>query len=216
MVLDKSIYSDEEYWNGDYPWGYKMSGGYKQTETEPILFPGDELPSNPVQRVIWSKIDNPVSNPILNNAKILEVGAARASLSKLAKRYFPSITYDVIDISTIWAADHEPTVDNYINEDIVTVAQWTGQQSIKNNAYNVILSCKTLECLTDAELAIVIPKLNNWCEHLQFHLVVDPSLFNQAVIDANAYNGKTLAEWAQMGFKAGTILRDTSGNQVTV
>ncbi len=96
------------------------------------------------------------------------------------------------------------------------MAQWSGNQAIKKNAYDVVFSSKTLECLTDAELAIVIPKLNDWCQFQQVHIFSNPDNFNQATIDANAYNAKTLAEWALMGFEAGTILQDNSGNEVVV
>jgi hypothetical protein len=217
MVLDKSVYNDANYWNGGITgtrlaWGYTGINGYLESLQDNNLVEGESVAFNGELRKLWDRIQG----QSFTNAKVLEIGGATGYLSKIAKYFFPSVTYDMIDISDYWINDIEPTVDTFFNVDVVTKAQETGQNKIKNNAYDVLISRLTLECLTDAELAIVIPKLNDWCSTQQVHIFSNPDNLNQATKDQQAYNEKTLAEWALMGFESGTILQDRSGNEVVV
>ena len=217
MVLDKTVYNDPNYWNGGITgtklsWGYTGQNGYLESLQENNLVEGESIPFNGTVRKLWDSIQG----QDFTNAKVLEIGGATGYLSKLAKNFFPSVTYDLLDISTFWINDIEPTVDTFFNVDIVTKAEESGASKFKNNEYNVIISKLVLECLTDAELAIVIPKLNSWCQNQQVHIFSNPDDLNQPTKDANAYNSKTLAEWALMGFEAGTILQDVNGSEVVV
>lgn len=220
MVLDKTVYNDPNYWDGGVTgnrlsWGYTGINGYLESEQDNSLVEGESVAFNGTLRKLWDRIQG----QDFTNAKVLEIGGATGYMSKIAKHFFPSITYDVIDLSTYWTTTKpsiHQTVNNYINEDVVAVAQRTGPTAIKKNAYDVIFSSKTLECLTDAELAIVIPKLNDWCRLQQVHIFSNTANYNQPTKDINAYNGKTLAQWALMGFEAGTILQDLDGNEVIV
>jgi hypothetical protein len=196
MVLPKSTYNDPNYWDGGITgvklaWGYTGQNGYLESLQDNNLVEGESVAFNGTLRKLWNRIQG----QSFTNAKVF---------------------YDIIDISTYWANDIEPTVDTYYNIDVVTKAQETGQGKIKNNTYDVLISKLTLECLTDAELAIVIPKFNDWCSIQQVHIFSNPDNLNQATKDQNAYNVKTLAEWALMGFESGTILQDREGNEVVV
>jgi hypothetical protein len=196
MVLDKSVYNDANYWEGGITgtklaWGYTGQNGYKETLQENKLVEGESVAFSGSAKEKFDKLVN--SGGDFTNATVLEIGGATGYLSKIAKHFFPAITYDMIDISTYWVNDIEPTIDTFYNVDILT-----------------------LECLTDAELAIVIPKLNSWCKNQQFHMFSNPDNLNQATKDQNAYNAKTLADWAAMGFESGTILQDRSGNELVV
>ncbi len=219
MVLDKSVYNDVNYWNGGITgtklaWGYTGHKGYLEKFQDNRLVEGETVPFNGAVREFWDKLVS--SGETFTGAKVLEIGGTTGYLSKLAKHFFPSITYDVLEISTFWLGDIEPTVDNYINVDVVTKAQETGQNAIKTNEYDLLISQLVLECLTDAELAIVIPKLNSWTFHQQIHIFSNPDNLNQPTKDLGAYNAKTLAEWATMGFESGTILQDREGNEVVI
>ena len=219
MVLDKTVYNDANYWDGGITgiklaWGYTGQNGYLETLQENSLEEGESIPFNGPARERFDKLVN--SGGSFTNATVLEIGGATGYLSKIAKHFFPAITYDMIDISTYWSGQIEPTIDTFFNVDVVTKAQETGQQAFKNNEYDVTISYQTLECLTDAELAIVIPKLNSWTRVQQIHMFSNPDNLNQPTKDANAYNEKTLAEWAAMGFESGTILQDRTGNELVV
>lgn len=220
MVLSKSVYNSADYWEGGITgvklaWGYTGINGYLEELNENRKNEVDTFTFNGEFGKLWDRIQG----QDFTNATILEIGGATGYLSKIAKHYFPSITYDVVDLSTYWTITKpsiEPTVDTYYNEDIIDRAQGTGSNGFKNNSYDVIISRLSLECLTDTELAILIPKLNSWCRVQQVHIFSNPENINQQTITEGAYNLKSLSEWALMGFESGTILRDREGNEVIV
>lgn len=220
MVLDKSIYNSADYWEGGITgtklaWGYTGINGYLEELQDNNLVEGETVAFNGTLRKLWDRIQG----QSFTNAKVLEIGGATGYFSKNAKHFFPSITYDVIDLSTYWTTTKpsiEPTVNTYFNQDVMERATGSGANGFKNNDYDVIISRLVLECLTDAELAVLIPKLNAWCRVQQVHIFSNPTNLNQPTKDANAYNAKTLAQWALMGFESGTILQDRSGNEVIV
>ncbi len=222
MVLDKLVYNDINYWEGGITgtklaWGYTSQNGYLEKFQENITKEGESIAFNGAVREFIDKLV--ASGSSFENRKVLEIGGAIGYISKVVKGLFSGVTYDVLDIGTYWTVvkpSIESTVDTYFNVDIVTKAEETGGSKFKNNEYDVIFSVLTLECLTDAELAIVIPKLNSWTGTQQIHIFSVPVNLNQPTKDASAYNAKTLAEWALMGFESGTILQDRDNNEVVV
>lgn len=216
MVLDKSVYSDPNYWEGGKTGikmavGYTGINGYLETLQKNRIDEGDVFAYSSALKPYWNKL----STQNLTNVKILDLGGAVGVFASIAKHYNVG-TYDVIDISNYWESQGltDPNVDNFFLGDMVTLLQQN--QTFKNNGYDVIISKQSLECLTDAELAIVIPEINRICKTKQVHIFSNPDNLNQATKDQNAYNAKTLAEWALMGFESGTILLDNSGNELVV
>jgi hypothetical protein len=215
MVLDKSVYSDTNYWEGGktgvkLAWGYTGQNGYLES-LQKNTFDGDNdtFAYASALKPYWDKL----AGQTFTNAKILLLGGAVGEFADLAK-HFGVGTVDVLDISTWCQANVLPTVDNFFLGDMVTLLQ--DNQQFKNNYYNVTISKQSLECLTDAELATVIPEINRTTKNKQVHIFSNPDNLNQATKNQNAYNAKTLAEWALMGFESGTILVDITGNEVVV
>lgn len=213
MVLSKSSY-DESYFNPNatgikYAWGYGED--YRTLFKNTIKYSENDLfPINSQLKKLYDKIkDQPFTN-----AKVLDIGGAIGFFSTIAKQLFPAIQYDVLDISTWCQTNKLPTVSNFILGDMVTLLQ--SKQQFKNNGYDLIISRQSLECLTDAELNIVIPELNRISAVKQIHIFSVPSLLNEATVSNNSYNAKTLQQWSLMGFESGTILMDISGNELVV
>ena len=100
-----------------------------------------------------------------------------------------------IDVSPYAISQAEPSVAPYLMQgDIRTVIL-----GFKNKSYNYILSRWLLECMSDADLAALIPEMNRICKNDQVH-IVNPNG------NAEYYNVKTMEQWAALPFATGTIL----------
>jgi hypothetical protein len=217
MVLDKSVYSDPNYWIGrdtgtKLAWGYTH---YFDSNQESRVDEGDTFEYNPKSKDQWQKLID--SGGSFTNATILDIGGCIGLSGKYIKHFFPALTFDVLDISQ-WCFDNKiPEVNNFIQADMVVhLPLPKNQGGFGNNAYDVTISKQTLECLTDAELAIVIPEINRITKNQQVHTFSIPANLNQSTKDLGAYNAKELADWALLGFESGTILKDTDGNELVV
>ncbi|MCK5023421.1 MAG: class I SAM-dependent methyltransferase [Candidatus Aenigmarchaeota archaeon] len=69
----------------------------------------------------------------------------------------------------------------------------------KRNEWDFIFSRWFLECMSDVDLAALIPEMNTACKSDQVHIV-------NTEMRADYYNVKSLLDWADLPFAVGTIL----------
>jgi len=131
--------------------------------------------------------------------KVLELGCAWGSLVRYmrqlgANAYGLDLSWPISQGIALW-----PELQPYL---IVADARtWLAAPERKRNEYDAVISRGFLDCLTDTELAVIIPQINFITKSQQVH-VVDQS------DDPEYYNQKTLAEWQALPFEAGTIVLD--------
>ena len=131
--------------------------------------------------------------------KILELGCAWGSLVRYlrqlgANAYGLDLSWPISQGISLW-----PELQPHL---IVSEAlTYLNAPVRKRNEWDAVISRGFLDCLSDAELAVAIPRINLICKSQQVHMV-DPS------DEAEYYNVKTLAQWQALPFEAGTVTLD--------
>ena len=129
--------------------------------------------------------------------KVIELGCAYGSMV----RYMRQMGADAYGLDLSWPISQGiamwPELQPYL---IVADARiWVPAQA--KNSWDAIISRGFLDCLSDAELAALIPEMNRVCKFQQVHVIDQTD-------DPEFYNQKTLAEWQALPFEAGTLILD--------
>ena len=199
MVLDTTRYNATYFGDTVESGGLKdvagYTGGYLEKGQRYRFNSGDEAnPYNPEWKALADVIHG--RNP-LNNADVLDLGGAVGFLGEYLKEKGAS-TYDVIDVSN-WCFKHKLSViDTFTENDAITALQ-----SLRDDAYSLIISTQFLECVDDTDLPTLITEMNRVANNVQIHVVTE-TLNREDT--RSLYNLKTLKEWSAFGFNSGTIL----------
>lgn len=209
MVLDPSRYNAAYFGDTAESGGLKdvngYTGGYLQNGQRNRFDSGDE--ANPYNPEIKAIIDDIESRQTFNNIDVLELGGSVGFYSEYAKALGVR-SYDIIDVSN-WCFRHKlASVDNFFEADARTALL-----TRRRNQYNLIFSKQFLECIDDADLPSLITEMNRVALTKQIHIVTET--INRDDTRDN-YNLKTLAQWATLGFEAGTVLISHNTKQVLV
>jgi SAM-dependent methyltransferase len=179
-----------------FGYGGNIPGGYGKYQ--PVHYTvNPAYCSNPENEVWYQRAQWMIQHGSLVGRKVIELGCAFGSLVRLLRQlgadaYGIDLSWPISQGISLW-----PEMEPYL---IVGDARvWLAAQ--KKNSWDAIISRGFLDCQTDADLAIMIPQLNNVCKFQQVHSV-DPDN------EAEYYNHKTLAEWQALGWEAGTIILD--------
>jgi cyclopropane fatty-acyl-phospholipid synthase-like methyltransferase len=153
--------------------------------------------STPENDAWYVRAQRMIQHGSLAGRKIVELGCAWGSLV----RYLRQMGADAYGVDLSWPISQGialwPELQPYL---IVADARtWIGTQG--KNSWDAIISRGFLDCLTDAELAVFIPKMNNACKFQQVHIIDQSD-------DPEYYNQKTLAQWRALPFEAGTLILD--------
>jgi len=100
-----------------------------------------------------------------------------------------------VEVSPFAISQASPEVQPYLIE----ADARTYLPTLRKFEYDYIYSRWFLECMSDADLAALIPAMNNVAKNEQLHIMSSHS-------PVDYYNVKTLEEWAQLDFNVGTIL----------
>jgi cyclopropane fatty-acyl-phospholipid synthase-like methyltransferase len=130
---------------------------------------------------------------------VVDLGCAFGSLVRYlrslgADAYGVDLSYPISQGIALW-----PELAPYLI--VADVRVWLPLQS--NNAYDAIISRGFLNCLTDAELATLIPEMNRVAKRQQVHSVDNDC-------DPLYYNHKSLPDWEALGWESGTVIVDTA------
>jgi len=159
-------------------------------------------------RFIWDLIKH--FNILLNNRfvgkTVLVVGCAYGDEVKAFRDLGVLATgIDVSNYAITQGKALYPDIASYLIEaDARTIIP-----TYHKNEWDYIFSKQLLECMSDADLATLIPAMNNACKNDQCHFVQwdgDPGADVTGFEIGNFYNLKILTEWAAMPFSVGTIL----------
>jgi hypothetical protein len=140
-----------------------------------------------------------VSRGGLVGLKVLELGCAFGSLvrhlrSLGANAYGLDLSWPISQGIALW-----PELEPYLI--VAEAVAWLQSPARVRNEYEAVISRGFLDCLSDAELAVVIPRINFISKKVQIH-AIDPT------DDPEYYNTKTLAQWRALGWEAGTLILD--------
>lgn len=179
-----------------YGYDGNMPGGYGKYQ--PVHYSVNPAYNSSPENDIWYvRAQRMIQHGSLVGRKVIELGCAWGSLV----RYLRQLGADAYGIDLSWPISQGiamwPELAPYLI--VGDVRTWMPAQ--KRNDWDVIISRGFLDCLTDAELATLIPAMNLACKFVQVHSV-DPT------DNPEFYNQKTLAQWEALSFEAGTILLD--------
>ncbi len=181
-----------------FGYGGNMPGGYGKYQ--PVHYSvNPAYNSSPENEVWYARAQKFIEHGGLVGLKVLELGCAFGSLvrhlrSLGANAYGLDLSWPISQGATLW-----PELQPYL---IVSEAlAYLNDPARKRNEWDAVISRGFLDCLSDAELTIVIPRINFICKSKQVH-VVDPD------DEAEYYNVKTLAQWQALPFEAGTVILD--------
>lgn len=138
---------------------------------------------------IAQRLDNKYN---LSGKKILEIGCAKGFIVE-DLREFGADAYG-LDISSYAIGEASPLVQPYLTVGDIR----TSLSGYTNNEFDGILSLRTLECLSDLEIPLVITEMNR-IANKQIHIIEEEP-------NPRFYNAHPISWWANLGFKAGTIL----------
>ena len=179
-----------------FGYGGNMPGGYGKYQ--PVHFAVNPAFCTDLANDAWyQRAQKFIEHGGLAGLKVLELGCAFGSLVHYlrnlgANAYGLDLSWPISQGIALW-----PELQPYL---IVADARaWMPTQA--RNSWDAIISRGFLDCLTDAELATLIPAMNKACKFQQVH-VIDPD------DESEYYNRKTLAEWQALPFEAGTIVLD--------
>jgi len=135
----------------------------------------------------------------LSGRRILELGCGYGSLVRKlrglgADAYGLDLSWPINQGINLW-----PEMLPYLIA--ADARDYLADPNRKRNEWDAVISRKFLDCLSDSDLAAMIPQMNYITKFLQVHFVDDD-------IDGEYYNRKTLAEWQALPFEAGTIVLD--------
>jgi hypothetical protein len=100
-----------------------------------------------------------------------------------------------IDVSAFAISQAESSIQPYLQVGDIR----TAILSMGRNSYDYIFSRWFLECMSDTDLAALIPELNRVNKSGQVHNI-------NTDMRTDYYNTKTLAQWLALGWEQGTIL----------
>ncbi|MFH1596711.1 MAG: hypothetical protein ABIG94_10145 [Pseudomonadota bacterium] len=181
-----------------FGYGGNMPGGYGKYQ--PVHYSVNPAYNSSLTNDAWYvKAQTFISRGGLVGLKVLELGCAFGSLV----RYLRSLGANAYGLDLSWPISQGialwPELQPYL---IVSEAlTYLNAPARKRNEYGAVISRGFLDCLSDAELAVAIPRINFICKSQQVHMV-DPS------DEAEYYNVKTLAQWQALPFEAGTVTLD--------
>jgi len=179
-----------------FGYGGNMPGGYGRYQ--PVHYQvNPAYNSSPENDAWYKKAQTFISKGGLAGLKVLELGCAFGSLV----RYLRSLGANAYGLDLNWPVSQGialwPELQPYLIAADARV--WLAAQ--KKNSWDAIISKGFLDCFSDADLAVMIPQMNNAARFVQVHLV-DPD------DETEYYNRKTLAEWQALPFEAGTVILD--------
>ena len=181
-----------------FGYGGNIPGGYGRYQ--PVHYQvNPAYNSSPENDAWYQRAQKFVEHGGLVGLKVLELGCAFGSLVRYlrqlgANAYGLDLSWPISQGIALW-----PELQPYL---IVADARvYLNDPSRKRNEWDAVISRGFLDCLSDAELAVAIPRINLICKSQQVHMV-DPS------DEAEYYNVKTLAEWQALPFEAGTMILD--------
>jgi 2-polyprenyl-3-methyl-5-hydroxy-6-metoxy-1,4-benzoquinol methylase len=155
--------------------------------------------STPENDAWYGRAQTFVANGKLVGLKVLELGCAYGSLV----RHLRSMGADAYGLDLSWPISQGialwPELQPYLYL-VLDVKAFLAGSNREINEWDAVVSRHFLECFSDVELAVMIPRINQICRK-QIHMVdlgVDPEYYNQ----------KTLAQWQALPFEAGTIILD--------
>ena len=145
-------------------------------------------------------------NGVWNNRKVLVLGCAYGYEVKALRDL--GILADGIDVSPFAISQADPSISQYLQVQNAL----TYLPTLAKNAYDYIFSRWFLECMSDSDLAILLPEMDRVSKSGQMHIMSthSPSEF---------YNIKTLQEWAALDFgrnNTALIVNDDFENYVIV
>lgn len=175
--------------------GY-VPGGYRKYQ--PVHYSiNPAFNSSPENDEWYVRAQRMIQRGSLVGRKIIELGCAWGSLVRYlrqmgANAYGLDLSWPISQGIAMW-----PELEPYL---IVADAR-TWMPTQVRNSWDAIISRGFLDCLTDAELATLIPAMNLACKFQQVHLIDQTD-------DPEYYNQKTLAQWQALPFESGTIILD--------
>lgn len=182
-----------------YGIGGNMPGGYGWYQTTARYIVNPTYGGYVSENFVWyPRVQRIIEHGSLVGKTVIELGCAFGHLTKLlvdiggADAYGLDLSYPISQAQVIYPE----IASRFIAAD---ARIWLPTQ--KKNSWDVIISRGFLDCLTDAELATLIPIMNNVSKFQQIHSV-DPTN------DPEYYNQKPLAEWQALPWEAGTIILD--------
>ena len=181
-----------------FGYGGNMPGGYGKYQ--PVHYSVNPAFCTDLANDAWyQRAQKFVEHGGLVGLKVLELGCAFGSLV----RYLRSLGANAYGLDLSWPISQGialwPELQPYL---IVSEAlTYLNDPSRKRNEWDAVISRGFLDCFSDADLAVMIPRLNYICKLKQIH-VVDPD------DESEYYNRKTLAEWQALSFEAGTVILD--------
>ena len=181
-----------------YGQGSNMPGGYGSYPTGPRYIVNPAYGGTVLENSIWyPRLQRIIEHGSIVGRTVIELGCAFGHITKLlvdlgADAYGLDLSYPISMAQSIY-----PEISSRFI--VADARDWMPTQ--KKNSWEVIISRGFLDCLSDSDLATIIPAMNNACQYQQIH-AVDPDN------EAEYYNHKTLAEWQALPFEAGTIILD--------
>jgi len=163
-----------------------MPGGY-----------GRYMPTLPHQ--LWKERAEYLINECGLSGSVLELGCAMGGWT----RELRDLGINTYGLDLPWPIQYAienlwPELEPYL---IMADARNYLQGSVRRqNEWDFIISWNFLECLSDRDLGLVVPRLN-YTANRQIH-IIDPRA------DEQFYTKKSLEEWKQLGFKPGSIFLD--------
>lgn len=142
------------------------------------------------------KASNWVNHLALSGKKLLEIGCAKGFLVKDLR----DLGVDAwgIDVSPYAIGECEPEVAPYVS---VADARNLGSLGYSRNEFDVLVTSRFMECMSDAEINQFITD-SQFISRKCVHLITPPDRLNETY-----YNSRTLAQWeADFNWKKGTVL----------
>lgn len=180
--------------NNPYFWGRggNMEGGYGYYLPVRCAHHDDLATDQWLAKAQWM-----IDHGSLVGRTVIDLGCGFGSIVRYLRQlgadaYGIDLSYPISQGVALW-----PELEPYLMVGDVRV--WLPTQG--KNSWDVIISRGFLDCLTDAELATLVPAMNNAAKFQQIHSV-DPS------DDPEYYNQKTLVEWEALDWEPGTIILD--------
>jgi hypothetical protein len=176
--------------------GGNVPGGYG--DYQPVHYSVNPAYCSTPENDIWYvRAQRFIQHGSLVGRKVVELGCAWGSLVRYLRQlgadaYGVDLSYPISQGIAMW-----PELEPYL---IVADARvWVPAQA--KNSWDGIISRGFLDCLSDAELAVLIPAMNKAAKFAQVHIIDQTD-------DPEYYNQKTLAQWRALPFEAGTLILD--------
>ena len=141
------------------------------------------------------KAANWANHLALSGKKVLEIGSAKGFLVEDLRDL--GVDAYGLDVSQYAYDQAETAVQPYL-----TVANATdlGTLGYSRNEFDVLITSRFLECLSDAEITQFITDAS-FISKKQVHLITPPDRLNELY-----YNAKTVQEWLALDWDRGTVI----------